>query len=240
VINRRAADLLWPGRNAVGERIRLDTDSAIVHTVVGVARNISNWDISGVPLPTAYVPLDTRAQARRVLIVRTTDDAAAVMAPVREIVASFDRTGRGAGPHLLEEVSRDAFSRQRTMALLFSLFSVLSLLLTIAGVYGVLSCFVSERRREIGIRAALGASRRALVWLVGRQAIAPAAAGIGVGVLLAIAAGRVLRSMLFEVSATDPLSYNATAILILAISALAAWLPAHRAASANPVAALRD
>jgi predicted permease len=240
VLNRRAADLLWPGQDPVGRRFRFENEPAVVRTVIGVARNISNWDISGRPQPTAYVPIPDVSQARRVLIVRSTGDPSGLASPVRAIVASFDRSGHGAEPQPMAEISRAAFSRQETLTVLFGVFSTVSVVLTTVGVYSVLSCFVSQRRRELGIRAALGATRARLLWLVGRQALAAAGTGIGIGVLLAFAATRVLQNILFEVRATDPLSYNVTAVLILAVSALAAWSPAHRAASADPASTLRE
>jgi ABC-type antimicrobial peptide transport system permease subunit len=123
---------------------------------------------------------------------------------------------------------------------LFAVFGVLSLVLTAVGLFGVLAYFVSQRRRELGIRAALGATRRDLMWLVGRQTLFIAGAGIGVGVPLALAATRVLQGLLFEVRAADPISFNGTAIFLLLVSALASVAPALRAASTDPAISLRD
>jgi putative ABC transport system permease protein len=123
---------------------------------------------------------------------------------------------------------------------LFGVFSVFSLLLTAVGLYGVLSYFVSQRRRELGIRAALGASRRDLIWLVGRQTLLVAGAGIAIGTLAALGATRVLQSLLFDLRATDPISFNATAGFLLVVSALASWVPAYRAASTDPAVSLRE
>jgi putative ABC transport system permease protein len=159
---------------------------------------------------------------------------------VRDIVASFDRTPRGAEPMRLDAVSRDAFLRQQTLALLLGVFSVLSLLLTAVGLFGVLAYFVSQRRRELGIRAALGATRRHQIWLVGRQTLIVAGAGMAIGLPLALAATGALQGLLFEVRATDPISFNGTAIFLLVLSALASWVPAVRAASTDPAASLRD
>ena len=240
VVNRRMADLLWPRQDAVGKRLRLGTKAAALSTVVGVSRNISNWDINGRPLPTAYVPLSQASQGRRVLVVRTSGDGATAMAMIGDVVASSDRTPRGAQPMLLETVSRDAFFRQRTLMTLFGVFSVFSLLLTTVGLYGVLSYFVSQRRREFGIRSALGASRGDLIWLVSRQTLLVAGAGIAIGMLVAVGATRVLQSVLFEVRATDPISFNATAIFLIVVIALASWMPAYRASSTDPTVSLRD
>ena len=240
VINRRMADQLWPEQNAVGKRFRLTSDDATPwHTVIGVAPNLSNWDIGGRPLPTAYTPLTQPPQRRRVLVIRSADAAAALMAPVRDIVASFDRAPRGGEPMLLEAVSRDAFFRQRGLATLFGVFSVLSIVLTTAGLYGVLAYFVSQRRRELGIRAALGATPLDLIRLVGRQTLAVAGSGIVVGVIAAFGVARLLRSLLFEVGAADPLSFGATSVFLLVVCLLAGWLPGRRAARLDPLTALR-
>ena len=141
---------------------------------------------------------------------------------------------------LLETVSREAFFRQRMLAALLGLFSVLSLLLTAIGLYGVLSYFVSQRRRELGIRAALGASRRDLIALVGRQTAAIVGAGAVIGILAGLGVARLLRSLLFDVRSTDPMSLNLTAAIVLAVAAIASWAPAHRAASSDPALTLRS
>jgi hypothetical protein len=240
VLNRRAADLWWPRQDAIARRIQLDGERGDIFTVIGVSPDISNWDISGRPQPTAYVPLTDVANARRVLIVRPVDDPGALMAPLRDIAASAGLPRQTVNPQLLETVSRDAFSRQRTLAVLFSVFSAMSLVLTTIGVYGVLSCFVSQRRRELGIRAALGAGRRDLIWLVGRQTLLTAASGVAIGLLVAAAITRMLQNLLFEVSTTDPLSFNVAATFLLAISLMASWIPARRAAAVPPATALRE
>jgi predicted permease len=240
VLNRRAADLWWPRQDAIGRRIQLDGARGDIFTVIGVSPDISNWDISGRPQPTVYVPLTDIGNARRVLIVRPVDDPGALMAPLRDIAASAGLPRQTVNPQLLETVSRNAFSRQRTLAVLFSVFSTMSLVLTTIGVYGVLSCFVSQRRRELGIRAALGAGRRDLIWLVGRQTLLTAASGVAIGLLVAAAITRMLQNLLFEVSTTDPLSFNVAATFLLAISLMASWIPARRAAAVPPATALRE
>lgn len=242
VLNQRLANLLWGGQDAVGRRVRLgeDAGTARLHTVVGVSRNISNWDVSGRPLPTAYLPPTAVPTGRRVLVARTSGDPAAVISTVRGVVASFDLTPRGAEPLPLEAVSRDAFFRQQALATLFGVFGVLSILLTMVGLYGVLSYFVSQRRREMGIRAALGARPRDLTWLVARQMLVVAGCGIAIGTLVAAGATRVLQSVLFEVSATDPISFVTTAALLVAVCGLAGWAPAHRASAADPAISLRE
>ena len=239
VVNRRLAGQLWGNGDAVGRRLRLaDTPTPLL--VVGVAQDISNWDVSGRPLPTAYLPLAAIPTGRRVLVAQTHGDADAAIPAVRGIVASFDRTPRAAEPQRLDAVSRDAFFRQRTLATLFGVFGVLSILLTVVGLYGVLACFVSQRRRELGVRAALGARPRDLAWLVGRQMLTVAGVGLGIGLLAAAGATRVLQSVLFEVSATDPVSFNVTAALLVVVCVIAGWIPARRAAGSDPAVSLRD
>jgi len=243
VLNQRLANLLWGGQDAVGRRVRLGGEGAgtpRVHTVVGVSRNISNWDVSGRPLPSAYLPLAAVPTGRRVLVARTSGDPAAVISTVRGVVASFDRRPRGLEPLPLGAVSRDAFFRQQTLATLFGVFGVLSILLTVVGLYGVLSYFVSQRRRELGIRAALGARPRDLAWLVARQMLVVAGSGIAIGTLVAAGATRALQSVLFEVSATDPISFGITAALLAAVCGLAGWPSAHRASAADPAVSLRE
>jgi len=241
VVNRRMANQLWPGETAIGKQFRFVNDTpSRSYTVIGVSNNTSNWDVGNRPLPTAYVPLPEASEGKRAVMVRATGDPRRLIQPVREIVASVDSTPRRPQPVLMEAVIRDAFSRQKTLALLFSAFSLLSLVLTAVGLYSVLSYFVSQQRRELGIRAALGAGRRDLMRLVAAQGLSMAAGGLAIGLVGAYAAMRVLRGLLYEVSTTDPLSVKVSVLVVVVVTLAASWLPAHRAASVDPARCLRD
>jgi predicted permease len=241
VVNRRMANQLWPHETAIGTQFRLANEvPAISYTVIGVSHDLSNWDAGMRPLPTMYTSFPDVSEDKRTLIVRATGDPRRLIQPVREIAASAGRAPRRPEPVLMEAVVRDAFSRQKTLALLFSVFSLLSLVLTAVGLYGVLSYFVSQQRRELGIRAALGAGRRDLIQLVAVRGLSMAAAGLAIGLVAAYAAMRVLRGLLYEVSTTDPLSAKVGVLVVVAVTLAASWLPAHRAASVEPARCLRD
>jgi putative ABC transport system permease protein len=123
--------------------------------------------------------------------------------------------------------------------ILLGLFSVLALLLSALGIYGVLSHAVARRTHEIGVRVALGAGHRAVVWLVVRQAMALVLVGLGAGTVASLALGRWVRALLFGVTATDPWGFVASALLLAAVAAAAAWVPACRAVLVDPCEALR-
>lgn len=242
VVNRTMARLLWPGEDALGRRFRRATDQGDARTtVIGVSDDILTWNLSNRPLPTAYLPYaQGSADARQALmLIRTTAEPSRLATSARNVVTSIDPTLR-VEVATMTDVHHDTLSRSRTLAGLFVVLGGMALLLGATGVYGVLSHFVSQRTYEIGIRAALGADRRQLVGLFVRQGMAMTFAGVVIGAAGAWMLARVLRRFLFGVTPADPLSFAIATLLIAGVGLAAAYVPARRAATVDPVIAMRE
>jgi predicted permease len=241
IINGRMADRLWRGQDALGRRFRLAADSSGVwFTVVGVSRDISNWNLSHRPLPTAYLPYPHVPVRDPRLVIRTAGDTVFTDGPARTAIHAADSALLVFGLESMDEVHRLAFWRQELLGLLFTIFGAIAMLLAAVGVYGVLSYLVSQRTREIGVRLALGAERRHVVRLIVWQGMALVLAGVALGLAGAFAATRIIRRQLYEVSATDPVSFAGVALVLAGVGLVASYAPAYRAAALDPIASLRD
>jgi putative ABC transport system permease protein len=192
-------------------------------------------DFSLRPKICALQPTD-RAQT---LIVRSSVDPAAIAAIVRREVSALDKNVPLARIQTMTERAAEVTSRTRFIALLLGLFAGLALLLSAIGIYGVMAYSVSARTRELGIRIALGAQSGAVLRLVLRTGLTPIGAGLALGLLAAFAAMRVMKSQLYDVSATEPLTFTAVALLMAGAALLACWIPARRATKVDPMVALR-
>jgi ABC-type antimicrobial peptide transport system permease subunit len=192
-------------------------------------------------VPVVYVPYAQGAQGATnlYLVARTTGDPLALVSPIRKIVSELDRDQPIANVATMDARMDTAVARPRLQTTVFSVFALVAILLAVVGIYGVISYSVSQRAKEIGIRLALGSSRRDVVALVFRNGFVLVAAGIVLGLAAALALARVMRSMVFQVSTTDPMVFGAIAMLLLATAACAAWIPARRAARLDPLVTLR-
>jgi predicted permease len=173
------------------------------------------------------------------LAVRTDRDPKAMIPELREVLRQADPALAGSNFTTMDQVVEDSFGSQRLAAHLLEIFGGSALLLCVAGLYGLLAYVVSQRTRELGVRLALGAQRGDLLWLVMRQASTMLISGVVIGLALALASGRVVRSYLYGVSARDGWTLGSVAAILLLVGLLAAYLPARRAAQVNPMEALR-
>jgi ABC-type antimicrobial peptide transport system permease subunit len=174
------------------------------------------------------------------LVVKAGDHAQALVAPIRTIVRRLDPSVPVADVRTMEDVVATSIAAPRFTGALLGLFALLSLALASAGVHGVLSYGVSERRQEIGVRAALGASARDIVRMVVREGAALVGAGLALGLMLAFAVTRLMRSLLHEVAPADPATYVVVAATVALTALLASAIPAQRAARVDPASALRE
>jgi len=240
VVSRGLAERLLAERPIVGRRLHLQARPDVTVLVIGVVEDVKSAALDAAPAPTIYFPGAQLPDGRMTVVARTTG-AAAALAP------AFDRALRGIDPgvppydvatiedHLAG--TEAVLIRRLPLALLGSL-GALALLLAAIGVYGVTAYLVVERRREVGVRLALGASGRRVVLGVVGESARLALAGIGLGLALALALGSVFRALLFGVRPADPLTAIAIGLFVLAVTAAASWLPARRAGRVDPAIAL--
>src|SRR5579872_1660534 len=239
VINRAMERYYWPGENAVGKRWRFFREN-FYREVVGVVADSVVLNVGEPPQPVVYLPLEQEFSPSVTVDVRTT---AAPEALVSRLVAEVNRLDPNlavTGTNTISELITQGLWAPRMGAALFVIFGLLASVLTAIGIYGVISNMVSRRTSEIGIRMALGADAGDMLWMVVRQTIQIAVSGIGIGLLLAFGLGRLTRSLLFNLSPNDPLTFVVVGAGIAAIALLAGSVPASRAARIDPATAMRS
>ena len=236
IVSQGTARRLWPGRSAVGRRMQ---HNEALEEVVGVTADIRSTSLDKDPVPIVYVPYWQRPRLSASLLVRTAMDPRGIAASVREAIHQVDADVPVPEMQTLQEVMSDSVAQRRFQTMLVMLFAAAALALAGFGIYGVVSYSVTRRRTEMGIRMALGAGTGGLQRMVLWQGIRPVVAGLAVGIAGALAAGRILSSLLFQVSARDPLTIGGVALVLLAVSMVAALAPARRATRVDPMKALR-
>jgi predicted permease len=225
----------------VGRQFRLlDDPSTETFTVVGVIPDVMIEEISDDEVtPAAFVPYPFQETANTGLIVRATGDPTALTPAIREAIRASDPSLPVFAASSLDEIRRAGFWQFQLFGNMFGAFGALALVLALVGVYGVLSYSVSQRTQEFGVRMALGAEPSDVRRMLLGQGLSLAAWGIGLGVLGAFGITRIIGSLLYNVTATDPLSFGGVVVLMLAVAALAAYVPARRATQVDPMVALR-
>jgi len=241
IVSASLARRIWGSDDPLGRQIQMGGTDAPWRTVVGVAADVRHTGLDATDLNGFYVPERhwNYANPSVTLVVRTAADPAALAADVIRAVRSIDPAQPVMRVRTGSTVIATSTAQRRLALVLFAAFGSVATLLSAAGVYGVLAGAVAERRREIGIRAALGATPRAIVRLVLRQGLAPAIAGLALGLAGAVLLTRYLRTMLFGVGPTDPVTLTATIALLGAVALAACLVPAWRAMRVDPVTALR-
>lgn len=236
VINETMARRYWAGRSAVGGRLRTGDDW---RTVVGVAKDGKYRSLSEPPQSLMYFPIQQVYRSGPNLVVATNGPAGASVASVRRAIGSVAPELALYDVRTMEEHLKMSVTIPRLGAILLSVFGGLALVLAAIGLYGVVAFAVSQRRREIGVRMALGAARGTILKQILGEAAWTSGIGLAAGLLLAFAAAPALKDLLVNLSPTDAVTYSATAALLMAVTLVASWLPARRAAGVNPVDALR-
>jgi predicted permease len=237
IVNEALARQLWPGQDALHKRFTIVQQPTLFEVVGVVATAVVN-QVGEDPTPMIYRPVQQEYAAAMSLLVRTAGDPEPVVATVRDRLQALDRrVTRGTGT-VRQNIDAGLWAPRMGAALL-SIFGGLALLLAMIGVYGVMSFTVTQRVQEIGIRMALGAGTRDVLLLVFKQGMRLAVAGAAVGVVLALALGRVVSTLLFGVSGRDPMTLVAVTAALTLIALVACYLPARRAARVDPLIALR-
>lgn len=238
VVDQALIAKYWKPADAVGKRVRMTGDT-IWRTVVGVVSSIRDEGVADSPRPHTYFPFSQYGVLNPTLVVKSNAETLAVVSTVRRLLSGIDASVPIDTPHSITAAISDSLVTRRLTGLLLTGFAALAVLLAACGLYGVMSLQVEGRRREFGIRAAIGAGPTALVRTVVGEALALVVAGAGVGVLASLAASRSVRSLLYGVAPTDPVVYVTVAAIFIAIAGLAAYIPARRAAHSDPLLALR-
>jgi putative ABC transport system permease protein len=238
IINEAMAKQFWPDQNALGKRFHFFGET-LLREVVGVVRTTVVNNIGEEPQPLAYLPLTQDFSPAVTMQVRTSGRPEAVINSVRSQVQSLDSNLALTNVNTIEELIDQGLYAPRIGAALLSVFGALALLLAVVGVYGVLSYSVNQQTREIGIRMAMGAQSGRVLRLVVGQGMRLALAGLVLGVVIALAAMRVLSTLLFGVSAHDPLIFVGVSVALMAAAILACYIPARRAMKVDPMVALR-
>ena len=236
VVNERFAQRFWPGQDPIGRRFRR---SGIWRTVVGVAKQGKYHSLTESAESFIYVPFAQESRNGLDVLVRTTGDPRALTGAVHEAFRSVNADLPFLDVRTMAEHMQAALFVQTLGATMLSAFGLIALLLSAIGIFGVLSYHVGQRTREIGVRVALGASRREVVGMVVRRALRLVGVGLAAGLVLALGAGQLLRTQLIGVGPRDPLTFLAIALLLGLVALAAAWLPARRAARVDPTVALR-
>jgi putative ABC transport system permease protein len=245
ILNEAAARSLFPGENAVGQRVKLGADDLVAWwTVVGVVTDERYFGWDSDHSPTAYLPVsqilqDAMSDYDSAIILRTSSAPLSFLPAVRSAMSSIDNHMALLGPETMEERLGQTFAPHRFNMALLAAFAGLALLLAAVGIYGVMTQFVAQRTHEIGVRMALGARPLDVVRLVLGQGVRLAFLGLGIGIIVAAAATRLIRSLLYGVSASDPLTFVSVATLLIGVVLLACFVPAWRAMRVDPVIALR-
>ena len=236
-ISAAAAHRFWPNQNPIGKRFHLGTDYWI--EVVGVVGDVRHT-LNKLPNPTVYIPFWQRDRSDFTLVARSAVDPLAIASSLRATIHNLDPQLVVPQARRLEDIVDASVQQRRFQLSLVLAFAAAALLLAVLGVYGIVSQSVTQRTREIGIRLALGASRRHLWTVVARHGLTPVAIGLGIGLAAALATSRLLGSLLFGVPANDPATYCAVTGVLFIAACMACHLPARRATRVDPLVALRQ
>jgi putative ABC transport system permease protein len=240
-VNEAAAARYWPGQDALGKRLHLTVtadDSWL--TVVGVVRNVRHFGLDSDSRREIFRPYSQAAWPSMTVLAKTSLEPGVLASSIRAALRRADPEAPVSNIRTMDNVIQASVGSRRFPMLLFGVFASVALALAVVGVYGVVSYVVSQRRKEIGIRVALGAGRRAVTGHVMRGALIPVSVGIVAGIAGAIVASRLLESVLYDVQPGDPVVLGSIALILGSAALAASWLPARRAARLDPLVVLRE
>ncbi|HKE60589.1 MAG TPA: FtsX-like permease family protein, partial [Pyrinomonadaceae bacterium] len=244
IANQALVRKYWPNEEAIGKRISFSMRSPKWYEIVGVVGNVKHRGLDIEDKPEFYVPMMQPLFATAnipplYLVVRTPAESLTVASVVRSELAAIDPDQPLSSLMTMEQRISDSVAPRRFNMFLLGLFAALALLLAAVGIYGIMAFSVTQRTHEIGVRMALGASRRDVLGLILRNGFKLALLGIGLGLIGAFAATRLLSALLFEVSPTDPATFVIDAVVLAVVALLACYIPARRATRVDPLVALR-
>jgi predicted permease len=241
IIDENMARTYWPNADPIGKRLKpgdADSDAPWL-TIVGVVANVKQYALDTESRVAYYTPHQQSPAGTMFVVVRTATDPLGVAAAVTREARAMDPNVPVYDIKTMEQRLSESLARRRFAMLALGLFAVVAMLLAVVGIYGVMSYAVAERTREIGIRVALGAQTRDVLKLIIGQGLVLAGIGVALGLAGAAAVTRVMSSMLFGVSATDPATFAGVVLLLIRSALLASVIPARRATKVDPLVALR-
>jgi len=239
IVNQAVANHYWPNQNPLGKHLANSRDQ-IQRVVVGVVANLKFNTLTSPIVDEMYLPLPQNPRTTATLIVRSQSDPQSLVTTVRQQLRRIDSSLAIAGIQSLDEVVASSVAQPRLVLQFVTVFAGLALLLSAIGIYAVLAYTVSRRKRELGIRMALGAQRWQILILVLRNGMALTLVGVACGVATSLALTRLLAGLLFDIRATDPLAFSAAAFLLTTTALLACYLPARKASRMDPIVVLRS
>jgi len=239
LINEAMARRFFSGQDPIGKQLKFDADDKTGSQIVGVVADTRDSGLNAPPRLQAYFPLLQNPSERVHILVRSSLDPAAAIAEVQRAVWSVDKDLPLSKTRTMGEVISESVAEPRFRTWLLSAFAFAGLILTLIGIYGVISYSVRQRTREMGIRIALGAQSGSLLGLVLRQAIVLAVTGAVCGAIGSLLLMRLLASQLFEIKPGDPVTLIGAALLMMVVALAASWIPARRATKVDPMIALR-
>jgi putative ABC transport system permease protein len=242
LVSKALATRLWPGESAIGKRIKMGGPERPYRTVIGVVGDVRHTGLDATQLMAFYVPERQWffSDEQEILVVRTKGDPAAAAGAVRRAIQAIDPTQPIVKVAAMEDVVAASTAQRRLALTLFTCFALAAVLLAVAGIYGVIAGNVAERTREIGLRAALGATPRNILQLVVGQGARLAIAGLAAGLFGAFALTRSLRALLFGIGPNDPATIVVATLVLLAAALAACFVPAVRALRVDPSQAFRS
>jgi putative ABC transport system permease protein len=243
VVDQKFVERHFPDQDPIGQRIDIGNGTDGFYEIVGVVGSIRDASLDTNPGPTMYVPFGQDTFNSMWVVARTPGDPTGLSAAVRQAVRAIDRGLPAFAMTPLATVVSDSVAERRFSMLLLGLFAFIALFLAAVGLYGVVAYSVSQRTQEIGLRMAIGAQRGDVLRMVVGGGMKLAVAGVAIGIACALALAHVvttMATMLFEVKPFDPASYSVTALVLLAVAALACYVPARRATRVDPIVALRQ
>jgi len=241
VVDEYMAQQLWPDQDPLGKRVSFGdlASKPLWATVVGVVGSIKQYTLDSDSRIALYLPQSQHAGRAMNVVVRSSNDPALLTSAVKRELHELDRDLPMYRVLTMAQRVDESLARRRFSTLLLGLFAGLALALATIGIYGVMAYLVSQGTREIGIRMALGATQRGILGLVVRQGMALALSGVALGLIAAFALTRLMRSLLFGVNSTDPITFVAIALLLALVALIASYIPAHRAARIDAMISLR-
>lgn len=238
LVNRAAVRRFWPNENPIGRLVWVGNLPPL--RVVGVLGDVRNDSLAASPQPEVFFPFPQFPFPMLYLTLRTALDPHTLSSALRARIADVNRGQPIADVQTMEERLESGSAQTRSMMLLIGVFSGTALILALVGIYGLISYSVAQRHQEVGIRMALGASRRDILALIIGNGLRLTLTGIIIGLAASFALTRLMASLLFQTSATDSITFLASAFLFTAVATLATYIPARRAMRVNPADALRS